>query len=599
VRFMRRGLLTPSFLLLCLPFWACASGGQGFLGGDAGVDGGSIGSHFDATSSPDTSLHSGGDSTTSCKPSCSADLHTVIGCNGATSMCSAAEGCTGGSCVPACEAASASKSSVGCDYYSAPPGQFVSDGSIFPTEFCFAAFVANTWGSPLTVGVEYDGMTLDTSTFAVLPQGTGSSLTYTPLPGGQVPASTVAILFLASITSTCPGNTVPAVPHSAQAVGTAVAPAFHITTSLPAVVYDMFPYGGAASAITSATLLLPTPVWDVNYVAVDAYAASTTATGAQPFTQIVASVDGTMVSILPSAAIVGAGSIAGSPAGVTKTYPLAKGQLLQFAQDAELIGSIITANNPIGVWGGATCLNIDVGEVACDSAHQELFPVKALGHEYVASRYRDRLASTVESVPWHIVGAVDGTTLTYDPPTPPVGAPTTLSSGQVALFSAPGPFVVSSQDAQHPFYVSGHMTGWSHVPGNTGDLGDPEFVNIIPPQQYLESYVFFTDPTYANTNLVFVRQKSSGGTFNDVNLDCLGIVSGWQAVGSGAYEVAHLDLAVAGAAVGACNNGRHQATSLTPFGLTVWGWDFAVSYAYPAGASVQQLSTVVIPTTPK
>ena len=48
-----------------------------------------------------------------------------------------------------------------------------------------------------------------------------------------------------------------------------------------------------------------------------------------------------------------------------------------------------------------------------------------------------------------------------------------------------------------------------------------------------------------------------------------------------------------------------------PFGVTVWGWGSAatgevgsgfytqyVSYAYPAGASVQPINTVVIPPTP-
>ena len=48
--------------------------------------------------------------------------------------------------------------------------------------------------------------------------------------------------------------------------------------------------------------------------------------------------------------------------------------------------------------------------------HQQIPPVKALGHEYVAVRYRNRLSTLDEAPPWRIVGAVDGTTLTYDPP---------------------------------------------------------------------------------------------------------------------------------------------------------------------------------------
>ena len=61
-------------------------------------------------------------------------------------------------------------------------------------------------------------------------------------------------------------------------------------------------------------------------------------------------------------------------------------------------------------------------------------------------------------MPWRIVGVVDGTILTYEP-APPPGAPTTLAAQQLAEFDTPGPFVVRSQDAQHPFYLASYMTG--------------------------------------------------------------------------------------------------------------------------------------------
>ena len=35
-----------------------------------------------------------------------------------------------------------------------------------------------------------------------------------------------------------------------------------------------------------------------------------------------------------------------------------------------------------------------------------------------------------------------------------------------------------------------------------------------------------------------------------------------------------------------------------PFGITVWGYDSASSYAYPAGASVKPINTVVVPPVP-
>jgi hypothetical protein len=281
---------------------------------------------------------------------------------------------------------------------------------------------------------------------------------------------------------------------------------------------------------------------------------------------------------------------------------------VQFTQPAELTGSPILADKPVGVWGGATCLNIDPSTCCCDSSHQQLFPVKTLGSEYVAARYRDRYPSEPETTPWRIMGAVAGTTLTYEPATPN-GAPTVLDVGQVGIFGTIAPFVVRSQDAAHPFYMSAHMTGAETLQSKAGVRGDPEFVNVIPPGEFLSSYVFFTDPTYPETNLVITRVATSGGTFNDVTMDCGtggGVVTGWLPVGSsGKYQYARFDLSTGDfAGVNGCNNGRHEIKSNTPFGLTVWGWGSEatgavyseyVSYAYPAGASVQPINTVVVP----
>ena len=73
-------------------------------------------------------------------------------------------------------------------------------------------------------------------------------------------------------------------------------------------------------------------------------------------------------------------------------------------------------------------------------------------------------------------------------------------------------------------------------------LGDEEWVIQLPPRQFLQRYAFFTDPTYAATNLVITRVAGPSG-FSDVDVACLGTVTGWQPVGSGGkYEVAYVDL---------------------------------------------------------
>jgi hypothetical protein len=504
--------------------------------------------------------------------------------------------------VPACAAANANRSSLGCDFYAITPDVIpVVQGA------CFAAFVANTWTTPVKLTVERDGNALDPAGFARIPSGNGQALTYAALPNGELPPGQVAILFLSrfgTASMNCPDGITPAVTSEDTAThGTGLGKAFRITTSAPVVSYDIFPFGGGQSQATSATLLLPTSAWDTNYLAVNAY--RMTALGpAPPWLTLVASEDDTDVTLAPNAAIIGGGGIAPSPKGQPVTFKLQRGQTLQVAQDNELTGSPIQSTKPIGVWGGATCLNVDVSEGYCDSAHQQLPPVRALGHEYVAVRYRNRVDGREETPPWRMVGAVGGTKLVYEPAAP-TGAPLTLESGQLAEFRAAGPFVVRSQDAQHPFYMSGHMTGGSSF----GEIGDPEFVNVVPADQYLTSYVFFADPTYPETDLVFVRKKGPRG-FEDVVLDCAGKLSGWQPLGTGGtYEYTRWDLVRHNfQKQGQCDNGRREAHSAAPFGLTVWGWGsfetgafptIDVSYAYPAGASVQPINTVVLPPVPR
>ena len=568
-------------------FVACGNNSSNTF--DDGTGGGDGGTNDEQ---PIFSTDGGGDGGNSVH--CSADLHSVLDQNNTVvQTCPADQGCGPSGCEPACASASDNQSSIGCDYYAVAP-----DAIPEAQGGCFAAFIANTWGVPITITADYAGQPINVAEATAIPSGSGGGLTYSKMPNNQLPPGKIGILFLAqSANIACPGGFTPGLASDPAAHGTMIGSAFHIKTSAPVVAYDIYPYGGSASFAASATLLLPSTSWGTNYVAVAPFGKDVIVGSAQPSLEIVAQEDGTTVTISPTAAIQAGSGVAGTGKGQPATYNLSKGQLLQFTQDDELTGSPIQSNKPIGVWGAATCLNIDVGDTACDVAHQEIPPVKALGYEYVAVRYRDRdpNASPNESVPWRFVGAVNNTALTYLP-SPPNGAPISIGLGKLAQLWAPGPFVVKSQDAQHPFYVSGHMTGQDHPPA--AGTGDPEFVNLIAPQEFLPSYVFMTDPTYANTNLIVVR-KDTGQGFSDVKLDCMSApIGGWATIGGSSYQYARVDISKDGSGANGCDNGLHTITSNVPFGLTVWGWDQYVSYAYPAGASVQPINTVIVPAQP-
>jgi hypothetical protein len=537
----------------------------------------------------------------SCDPACSNDLKSVVDCHGQLlTPCTVDQGCSNAECInDPCKAAEESHSSYGCDYYALKTAlRLQADGA------CFAAFVANTWGKPAHIKVDRGGLDLPTESFAYIPTVQGQTVTYTPYDAvAGLGVGQVAILFLSRLSVggsvvNCPMPA--AINQETGVTDTGVGMSFHLTSDVPVVAYQIVPYGGGQAGVTSATLLLPTSSWDTNYIAINAYASSEPAISkGNPSLDIVAYKDNTEVTILPKVDIVAGTGVEAATAGMPKKYTLNKGQFLQITQPAELSGSPIQATEPIGVFGAATCVNIPSDQLDCDSAQQQLAPVKALGSEYAAVRYKNRTGGQEETPPWRVVGAVDGTMLEWTPAKPP-GAPKTLNLGDVVEFKSAGPFLVKAQNADHPFYLGGYMTGGQPFNGE----GDPDWVNVIPPSQYLTNYVLFTDPTYPETSLVVVRTPSKmDGKFADVTLGCAGKLDGWMPIG--AYEYTRVTLVTGDfMSVGNCSNGRQEMSSDLPFGVTVWGWGTtqqtkAVSYAYPAGAGFQPINQVVVPAIPK
>ncbi len=573
---------------------ACSAGstdGGSGASGPGSSSSGAGGSSATGTGGSTGTFGTGGN--TSCAGSCSSDLHSVLDCNGnVVATCSGAEGCNPLTlqCANACNNASETKQSVGCEYYATDMAQNN------PTA-CFAAFVANTWNTPAKIAIEYDGQVLDPTSFARIPSGSGQSLSYQPYDAAQgIPPKEVVILFLSGEAgSSVPCPVTPARSANASSVAaTGIGRSFRISSDVPVVAYQINPYGGGNAAVTAASLLLPTSAWDTNYIAVNVSPQDIS----PPSMNIIATEDDTQVTLLPVAAVAGGGGIPAGAANQPLVFTLQKGQQAQITQTAELTGSVIESTKPVGHMAGQPCMRMPTGTAYCDHGEQMIPPVRALGSEYVGVMHRQR---TTEPAFWRVIGAVDGTQLSWSSN---VGGPTTIARGQHVLFSTDQPFVVKSQDADHPFMLFSYMTGSMYLP-QMADQGDPDMVISVPTGQYMSSYVFFADPTYPETNLVLVRAKLDG-SFRDVNLDCLASpIGGWQAVGD--YEWTRIDLTTGFNSVNGCSTGRHEIQSEGPFGLWVWGWGTAftspttqnVSYGYPAGMNVIPINEVVIPPVPQ
>jgi hypothetical protein len=595
---MRYVLATVTVFCVMGALHACSAGGDPFEGGSEGT--GASGTASTSTGSDGGGINMGGfnaGGSSSETYGCSADLRYVVDANGTVvDECWPDYGCFEGQCIDPCTAAAGSQGNVGCDFTVATPHFYVG---IAPP--CFAVFLANNWPKPVAITVERGGQTYDVSAWGKIAGPLPNEGTWAAIPPTGLPEGEVAVLFLSHDPSSSNGGnplTCPVPPAITQGGGSAVAgsnvgQAWRITTDIPVSAYDILPYGGADSYLPSAELILPTSAWGTNYIAVTPQPSS-----GPPWGQLTAHQDTTQIQILPTVNLPAAGAVPAAPAGQTTTFNLNAGEYVQWqlTQGQDMSGSVIQADKPVVFTGGDAYIcygSATSSGGGCDSAHQMIPPLSAMASEYAPAPYAPR-GSVPESIVYRLVGVVDGTQLTYDPAVP---GPPTLDSGQVAQFETVGPFTVTSQDEDHPFYVGQLMAG-CHTTGNAGNLGDEEYVNVLPPAQFLRKYVFFTDPTYPTTNLAVVRVNNGDG-FHDVTVDCLGALTGWVPVGtSGKYEVTTADLIRGGTGVNGCTNGPHVATSDGQFGMTVWGLDWYSSYAYPAGGSVATINTVVVPPVP-
>jgi IgGFc binding protein len=530
---------------------------------------------------------------------CSADLQKVLTATGVVlQTCPAGQGCAGGKCIAACDAAAASKGSLGCDYVVATPSFLPS---IKPP--CFAVFVANGWNENAKIGVSRGAQSFDVTKFSRIPVAGQPESAWPTVGAAGLPPGEVAVLFMSSDPNSANGSAstrcpVPTALNEGTAVvnGSGRGQAWKITTSVPVTAYDIMPYGGAKSFLPSAELLFPTSAWGTNYLALlppEGYMRNGPFWG-----QVTARDDNTTVEFLPTAALPAGPGVAAATVNVKATYALKAGEFIQFQGGADMSGSIISSDKPVSFTGGNgyICYKTKTATGGgCDSAHQVTPPISALGSNYVAAPWASRRGAAPESIAYRIMAPIAGTSLTYDPPV--ADAPVSLAAGKAVIFESATAFSVRSQDAAHPFQLTQMMSGNTLV-NSSNRSGDEEFVNIIAPAQFLQKYVFFTDPSYSTTTLALTRIKS-GGAFRDVSIRCSGKVTNWKPVGTnGDVEVATVDLVRDGNSVGNCKNGSQTAESDGPFGIMVWGLDVAASYAYPAGGNVAAINAVVVPPTP-
>ena len=418
-----------------------------------------------------------------CALQCSLDFTQVIrSCDGTVvETCPPEQACGATGCISPCEAVANAQSSLGCDYLAQPPGTTVAAGS------CYAAYVVNAWHTAMTLGVSLGDEALDISK-AVYRFKPGSA-DLEPLTGPIQPNDAV-IVFLSDAPNTftpegytsCPAGAIPATTKWTSPAQTGRGTSFRIDER-PLERLDNL-------SVRRCQELLPDR---------DSAPARRLLEHPAHHRRAVAEVGGNFDRRLADGADRRCGgrhdrldtAREGDPVGRQRDRRSRRPGRELHAQE----GGVPPALPERGALREPRRVDQADRHVRRAWLHDDSCRdrrlrrraeadsgFRAVGPRVCGGAYRGRIADS-ESTPYRIVAGVDGTQLTYEP-APPVGAPATLAAGQVATFWTKTPFIVKSQDPEHPVYVAAYMTGG----GNPGlnAAGDPESVNLVPVGQYLK-----------------------------------------------------------------------------------------------------------------
>ena len=375
-----------------------------------------------------------------------------------------------------------------------------------------------------------------------------------------------------------------------------------VTADKPVVVYSYI----SASAVSGATVCLPTNVLGREYVSMNYTQISNEGRSNSYFT-VIAVEDNTLVEIVPSA-----NTTNGWAAGSVNQVTLNKGEIFQVlgtvnptATSGSWLGVDLTGSTirslasgtsgckRIAVFSGAGKIRIGActgGNTSSDNLYQQLYPVASWGKSFLTVPSFSRPANfyrIMKSTPSANV-YLNGTLI-------PAGSFVNNSYYEFTNNTA------NSITSDQPIAVSQYFTTQG-CSGN-GTPFDPDMILLNPVEQNISNV------TLVSSNLIATSQRQhhihviipNGGTaISSFKIDGLMVpASSWvQHPGNPAYSYAYLNNV---------SQGYHTLSSDSGFNALAYGYAGAESYGYSAGANVKDLyqfisvetpnATVKIPTT--
>jgi hypothetical protein len=421
--------------------------------------------------------------------------------------------------------------------------------------------------------------------------------------------------------------------------------AYKVTSDFPVVAYQFNPLENVNVFSNDASLLKPREAltfdstgptlsyvvagWPQTIAATDD--PNTNFNAASPinlkvFLTIVGTQSDTQIIVEPTTKIMGGGGIPETNIGgklemtidAFDVVNLETPDLNAFA--ADFTGSTIESDKPIAVFVGGEASDAprfsDLKERRCCADHleEQLDPVRTAGKKFALAHSPSRSRTVLEAggvlgiAPepefFRFVSTIRyaSTVITTTLP-PPDDSFELHGLGDWHEVSTPRDFIAESDQPIHVIQVMASQDAANVPRGLPG--GDPSLLVVPPREQYRNDYVFLTPDKYAFDFVTIVAAPEATVVLDEAVVDgqrCTitptdGLTE--EERGDRPLELitytCQLSFATIEAATGTVlpgqqNDGVHRLTSSYPLGVTVFGFDAYVSYAYAAGTELREIA---------
>ncbi len=340
------------------------------------------------------------------------------------------------------------------------------------------------------------------------------------------------------------------IPSGVQLVDGTEDKGIHVTSNDPISLYGV----NTAVASADAYLALPVNALGLDYRIVTY--ATTFNTSAPSSFSVVSIQEGTELSVF------------NHQTNSTSIVQLHVGQTYHVRginMDDDMTGSRVQSNVPVAVFGSAPLVYLPAGCAAGDHIIEQMFPYYSWGKNFVTVSLAGRDAS---GDVFRIVAAEDATNISINGT-----ATATINAGDYFETDLTGNNVITTSKATMlaQFAKGEYCTGMI--------TGDPMMMLIPPREQFLTNYTISTVDGFSSWVNIVAPDYAIGSIYQD---GVLIPTSAFSPVPSTTWFGAQRPV----------TPGSHTFTSLSPFGVFVYGWQATNAYGYPGGCSLSQIGTV-------